>query len=113
MSPLDPAKIRELMIKNEAAKAKPKQTRTGRRASSKTDPNDRSAVAWFKLEHHLLDDSDEPVFCDNPDCIDPRPKERGQVVAEVVEKRMCRFCFFDGWLVENPAQTAITDADAA
>lgn len=61
----------------------------------KQDPTEpRLAVVWFRLSTSLR----KP--CDNPECLDPRPKnDKGRnVTAEVKGKFMCRYCFLSGWL---------------
>lgn len=61
----------------------------------KSDPTEpRIAAVWFKLVTSLASP------CENPDCKDPRPTEdKGRLVTVLVKgKRMCRYCFYDGWL---------------
>jgi hypothetical protein len=99
--PLDPEKIKQLLEK----KNKPKARSIGARGK-KVDPTDRSYQAWFAYEIRLINDK-EPVFCENPDCIDPREKNYGQPVVVVNGKNMCRFCFIEGWLLENANQQKI------
>lgn len=96
--PLDPELLKKLIAKKDAA---PKRGGGGRR--KKVDYNNRSHQMWFSLPHKLIDHED-PVFCGNPDCIDPRSKEYGQVVVDIDGQFVCRFCFFDGWLKTNDQQ---------
>jgi|SRR5215471_14477695 len=100
--PLDPAKIKALLEKKQT------RARTPRGARSKANLNDRSYQAWFKHDHILIKEK-EPVFCDNPDCIDVRDKKYGQVVVDLNGTKMCRFCFIEGWLVisENQSEIAV------
>ncbi len=101
--PLDPEKIRELLAK----KDQKKERKTGQRTSSgkRVDPNDRSYQAWFTLNHMMIDhDTNEMLWCENPDCVDPRDKQYGQTVVEINGRKMCRFCFVEGWLQTNPNQ---------
>ena|SRR5215831_843327 len=101
--PLDKSRIREIMAKKEAKKTRA----TGPRTSSgkKLDPNDRSYQAWFALNHMMIDhETNGMLFCDNENCLDPRDKQYGQTVVEINGRKMCRFCFVEGWLLSNPAQ---------
>ena|SRR5215831_17242513 len=103
--PLDPEKIKELYAKKNRPRAS-----SGTRTSSgkKIDPKDRSHQAWFALNHLLIDhETNDMVWCDNPNCVDPRDNKYGQTVVEVNGRKMCRFCFIDGWLLENPAQVKL------
>src|SRR5215831_8346588 len=105
--PLDPAKIKELYEKKKQRAA---SRSTGPRTSKgkRIDPNDRSFQAWFALNHMLIDhETNGMLWCDNPDCIDPRDKTYGQTVVEINGRKMCRFCFVEGWLVANPAQARL------
>jgi hypothetical protein len=103
MMALDNDRIKALLAKKAA-----EPTKQSRAKKTKGDPNDRSFTAWFALEHHLLDDAQEPMYCNNPDCIDPRDKTHGQVVVELPASepvvRLCRFCFVEGWLLVNESQ---------
>jgi len=105
--PLDPQKIKELLAK----KAAPRRSGGGggRRSKKERDPNDRSFKAWFALSQEIINkDTNEPLRCENPSCIDPRPPVHGgQFVVEVNGKLMCRYCFVEGWLTSNPAQEQI------
>lgn len=80
------------------AKPQGRQPATGRSKSGKAiDTSVRNYETWFALAHNMLDqDSGEHLKCQNPNCIDPRPK--APVVAEVSGQYMCRHCFLDGWL---------------
>ena len=102
--PLDPAKIKELLIKKNA----PRRTGGGGKKKQR-DFNDRSYKAWFALSQEIINkDTNEPLKCENPDCHDPRPpRHGGQFVVEVNGKLMCRYCFVWGWLQSNPAQEKI------
>jgi aspartate carbamoyltransferase regulatory subunit len=89
--PLSPEEVRQLLLK---PTAKPKS------ASGKTiDTSVRDSKTWFALAHKIFDeDTQETARCANPDCIDPR-EGKGAVVAKVAGQFMCRYCFFDGWLL--------------
>jgi hypothetical protein len=104
--PLDPSKIQELLKKKQQGLLrKAEGTKGGRRKTKQINPNDRSYQAWFMLSASFLDqETREPIFCENPDCVDPRSKVGGQFVAEVCGKNMCRYCFEAGWLTTNPDQ---------
>lgn len=39
--------------------------------------------------------------CDNPDCTDPRNKHLVYVWEHESGMKMCRFCFFAGWLADG------------
>ena len=109
--PLSSDRIKEILAKKEAAKQK-KSRASGSRTSSgrKLDPNDRSYQAWFSLNHMMIDhDTNEMLWCENENCSDPREKEHGQTVVEVNGRKMCRFCFVEGWLLSNPAQVRIPE----
>lgn len=107
MSPLDPERVKQLLAKKNAPRA-PRGTGT---KSKKVNPNDRSHQAWFAMNHMLLDMevTSDPLFCENPDCQDPRDKTHGQVVVRVGNTLMCRYCFIEGWLLANinPNQTSL------
>lgn len=106
--PLSPDQIKQILAKKEAKKTRS----TGPRTSSgkRLDPNDRSVQAWFSLNHLMMNhDTNEMLWCSNPDCLDPRDKQYGQTVVEVNGSKMCRFCFVEGWLVANPAQATISN----
>lgn len=107
--PLDPAKIREIYAKKET-KAKRRSNKVTGLKGKKVDVNDRSYQAWFALNHMLIDhETNEMLFCDNPDCIDPRDKVYGQTVVDINGSKICRFCFVEGWLLKNPAQESLED----
>ncbi len=78
------------LLKEDASKPK-------RGGSTKTDPTVvRSYQVWFKLNHHIREEG-----CDNPECVDTRPKQNDKgtnVVALVQGKYMCRYCFLAGWM---------------
>lgn len=64
-----------------------------KRNSSKIDTSVRTYEVWWKLPQFFGN-------CDNPNCIDPRPRkiETGHAMLAVVDKlKMCRFCFLDGF----------------
>lgn len=72
----------------------------------------RDVATWFKLPHVMKENEDgTKPLCDNPDCIDPRSKERGQVLVELNDSsntRICRYCFLAGYLILNPQQQQLT-----
>ncbi len=74
--------------------------RGGSGSRTKADPTlVREYQTWFKLSHHIREEG-----CDNPNCNDPRIKEtdRGtNVVVQIKDKWVCRYCFLDGWLLVN------------
>lgn len=113
--PLDPDFIKQLQAKAAMPKQRAASTRTRNAAGKAVDTTDRTHVTWFKLDHHLIDANSqtEPVFCDNPNCQDPRPKPYGQPVAEVNGQNMCRFCFIDGWLITPDTNQTQMDTDGA
>jgi hypothetical protein len=102
---LTPDQIKALLAKPQR---KPKQDKG-------IDTSVRDYRTWFRLAQHSLDrETGEHAVCDNPDCIDPRPaltspygEIRVQFVAEVSGRKMCRYCFLDGWLLEDPNQIGL------
>lgn len=103
--PLDPEKIKRLMeVKN-----RPKPKRGGRKKGG-IDVSIRTEETWFKLRTHFYNEQGERAECENSECVDPRPPERGKLVAEIEGTWMCRYCFLDGFKSTNPAQEEITDA---
>jgi hypothetical protein len=76
------------------------------------DTNIRDRATWFALASKTRDEAGEDLRCQNPNCVDPRPPRisalgneiKHQFVVEVKGELMCRYCFLDGWLLENPAQ---------
>lgn len=80
------------LLKEDAAK--PKRGGGGR---TKADPTAiRELQTWFKLDHHIREEG-----CENPNCVDPRPKtDKGtNIVSRVKDTWICRYCFIDGYLV--------------
>lgn len=66
---------------------------------TKADPTMvRELSTWMKLNHHIKEDG-----CDNPNCIDPRPKNDygTNICAAVRDKYMCRYCFLAGWYLDD------------
>ena len=95
--PLDPEKIARLM----ALKNKPKVRRGGRKSGP--DTSVRTTETWFALQHRFMDyETKQTLKCENPECHDPR--HSGILVVEVNGTFMCRYCFLDGWLTDNPQQ---------
>lgn len=81
--------------------ALPTQTRGGRKKSGWIDTSIRTHEVWFKLGHALFDaDTQEMAKCDNPDCHDTRGTTA--VVAVIKGRKMCRICFMEGWLLDEP-----------
>jgi hypothetical protein len=62
-----------------------------KRAKRKKKKDERTYRGWFYEQQHFYGE------CENLDCSDPRSKESA-MVATVNGKRMCRFCFLEGWL---------------
>jgi hypothetical protein len=58
-----------------------------------TEP--REIGVFYKLNHLLRENG-----CTNPECVDPRPRgDRGRnIVIQLGDEYMCRYCFLDGWL---------------
>lgn len=88
-----------------------KPVRQSRRSGARPgiDTSKRDYDTWFKLYHSIADsETGEPRRCTNPNCADPRDHSKyAQIVAEVNGQYICRFCFFDGYLSENPNQTSL------
>jgi hypothetical protein len=87
---LDMSKITELLEQNKT------QERQPRIKKDVTEP--REYVVWWRLRHTIRQEG-----CENPDCNDPRPStDHGvNVVAEIKGKKMCRYCFLEGYLSDN------------
>jgi hypothetical protein len=91
---------------------------TRKRGKKEIDTSIRDHQTWFKLARKEVDENYEPLLCENPNCVDPRPptisatgaEVKYQAVAEIKGKRVCRFCFFDGWLLDNPDQERLAAA---
>jgi hypothetical protein len=82
-----------------AQKAKPKRGGGGRKTKG-IDTSVRDYATWFSLAHKLYDeDTLERAECENPNCTGDR-----HLVARVSGLLMCRTCFLDGWLLNNPDQ---------
>lgn len=77
----------------------------GGRKKSGPDTSVRDFQTWFKLATKMVDeDTKELIPCANPDCQDPRHlagEGQGIVCAEVNGQYMCRYCFLDGWLLND------------
>jgi hypothetical protein len=91
--------IRRLIEK----KSQPRKRGGGGR-KKEIDTSVRDYSTWFALAHKLYDeDTQELSQCENPNC-----PGTGHLVALVSGRQMCRICFLDGWLAENPDQLEIT-----
>lgn len=100
--PLTNEEIAKLLAGEQQKKRKGGRTAGGK----KLDVSVRDYETWFKLAHHMLDqDTGQHLTCDNPNCIDPRP--RAPIVAEVNGQHMCRHCFLDGWQLLDLNQQVI------
>lgn len=93
---------------------KPK-TRTKKDAVDLTTVESRDQQTWFKLPHRMQTDNGEVQHCDNPNCNDPRvshedteaARKQGTVVAMIGDKRICRYCFLEGWLTVIDGQAVL------
>jgi hypothetical protein len=78
--------------------ARPEQKRGPRQKKDVTEP--REYKTWWGLRHVIREEG-----CDNPDCVDPRPKlnanGKPNVTAEIKGKWLCRYCFLDGYLSDS------------
>jgi hypothetical protein len=77
-----------------------KRQNTPRQRKNVFEPREYST--WWKLPHHIREEG-----CDNPDCVDTRPRtDKGtNIIVEVPDKtggvkHICRYCFLGGWLSE-------------
>lgn len=61
----------------------------------KTKNIERTYRSWF------YDVRTELGSCDNPNCSDPRDKSTVMVWEHPSGQRMCRYCWLDGWLIEE------------
>lgn len=95
--PLTKEQIAELM-------ALPKRRGGGGKRKSGIDTSVRDHQTWFNLAQKMVDEETrELIVCENPDCGDPR--EGGGIIVTLINgKYMCRYCFLNGWLVDNPEQ---------
>lgn len=111
-------------LSKEAVKAllaQPKRKRGGGKKGP--DHNIRIIEVWFALAPKTREQAEAGTIdfkCDNPNCVDPRPGTvspltgeviKHQFVVEINGQKVCRYCFLDGWLKENPDQTSLTDGD--
>lgn len=96
MPGLDPEKIRQL----QALKNKPKKRGGGgRKGKNSLDLSVRTLETWFnpQLRHRFYDDAGDKIICENPNCLDPRDKNKGVMTVEVDGHFMCRHCFLAGY----------------
>ncbi len=87
--PLTPQQARALLLEDA------NRPRRGGGGRTKADPTEvREIQVWFKLSHHIREEG-----CENPDCVDPRPKtDNGtNIVAMTKGKWICRYCFLSGY----------------
>lgn len=110
--PLTPEQIQKLMnLPKVGRRSGPNKNKITGIGNKKVDITVRNYETWFNVNHVLIDmDTQELVLCDNPNCVDPRDKTHGQTVTVINEKRMCRFCFLDGWLITPIEQLELDDA---
>lgn len=75
----------------------------GTRGKKKDSTEPRTENNWWRQTHRFIYRPDYPdldVKCSNPDCGDPRPYDKGILLAEVKDTLMCRYCFLSGYLSE-------------
>ena len=102
---LSDSEINAILARKEARKRAPRGEGVKGVGGKKIDPNERTHQTWFGMIHRVFDYEAETLMkCSNQNCIDPRDRTNGQTVVEIKGQYMCRYCFLDGWLVENPAQ---------
>jgi hypothetical protein len=104
MSPgIDPEKIKALL-------AQPVKKRGGKKV---IDTSVRSYQTWFALGPKTRsEDGLSDLECQNDNCVDPRPatisalgnKIKHQYVVNINGVLICRFCFLDGYLLDDPNQ---------
>lgn len=91
--------------------AKPERNKGGGKGKGGKliDTSNRDYTTWFALAHRIFDEEKDFLSCENPKCVDPRPKVEGKptVVAEIDGVLMCRYCFFEGYGLFNPEQEQI------
>lgn len=107
MSPgLSPDQIKALLAMPEKKRGKKKEI----------DTSIRDHKTWFALAPKFRDvEEGVDLKCDNPNCVDPRPtittamgnEIRTQYIINVHGQNMCRYCFLDGWLLNDPDQTEL------
>lgn len=73
---------------------------SSKKASRGIPTEPREIGVWYKLNHMLRDQG-----CSNPDCVDVRPRgDRGRnIVIQINDEYVCRYCFLDGWLSTTKA----------
>lgn len=87
--------------------AQPERKRNNN-SKSGIDLSIRTHETWFALAHKLIDTSTgELSECSNPNCNDPRTGHRRKMTANINGQEVCRYCFFDGYLLEDPNQTQL------
>ena len=104
---LTPEDIKALLAKPEKKK----------KAKKGIDTSVRDIKTWLALAPQSRDvnraESTRDLRCDNPNCVDPRPPRispldgseiKHQFVVEIHGQLMCRYCFLDSWLLEDPDQ---------
>jgi hypothetical protein len=102
---LSPDDIKKLL-------AKPERKRGTKKGP---DSSVRDIKTWLALAPQSRDTNREnpDLRCDNPKCVDPRPPRispldgseiKHQFCVEINGQLMCRYCFLDGWLLEDSNQ---------
>jgi len=90
------------------AKDAQKRTRARKPSIDFSDPTSRTYINWFGLAHKLYDEETQEFSrCGNPNCQDTRTD--GNMIVEILGRKMCRLCFIDQWGCTNPGQLS-TDA---
>lgn len=106
MTGLSPEQIKALLA------VKPK----GRGKKKEVDTSIRDYKTWFALKPQERDENKNELKCDNPDCVDPRPGTetalgnliKHQHVVNINGSNCCRYCFLDGWLLNDLKQMELT-----
>jgi hypothetical protein len=103
MPGLSPEQIKAILAAPQKKRGKKKEI----------DTSVRDYATWFALKPQTIDDHHNDLRCDNPNCVDPRPGTQSNVLGTIVKhqfvviidnQKVCRFCFLDGWLLNNPDQ---------
>lgn len=83
--------------KIEALLKKPEQKPRRKKGTDYSKEETRTYTIWFTLKTNL-------GVCSNPDCVDTRPmrtEDGNAMVAEIEGAAMCRYCFLDGYKVND------------
>lgn len=109
-----------MSLSHEAVKALLAAPKRKKKGKAGPDTNVRDIATWFALAPKTRSEVEQgnavDMKCDNPNCVDPRPGQisaltgktiKHQFVVDINGQHVCRYCFLDGWLLENPDQATL------